>query len=350
MAWVLLLVLTSCTSSTPPLEDQATPKPSLLNQSALITPTPSALRFRVAVTQPPAVSGYLLPYWVGFESGLFRKEGLALELVTLQSEQLAISAAVNGEVDLIVASPSPVILAAAATGGDTIIVGATHNGFDQRLIAATDITTPDELVGKAAIVNARATLNDFQTREALRRVGIDPETQLAGYWTGPNQTERIQHLKLGNGQMIALAPPLSTLLVQEGYHDFGDLSAGPPWPGAALWVSKRWYISRFAYMERFVQGLAASIARTKSDPELAKQVLAKYMQVTDSEALDEAYAVYGDRLLERLPRINRDGLQRAVDFAAQARPGLPLPRTSGMVDEALVERLQTSGQLDQLYR
>ena len=44
------------------------------------------------MTQAPAVAAYLLPYWVGFEAGVFRQYGLALDLMTLQSEQVALTA------------------------------------------------------------------------------------------------------------------------------------------------------------------------------------------------------------------------------------------------------------------
>jgi ABC-type nitrate/sulfonate/bicarbonate transport system substrate-binding protein len=347
---LLALSLASCVAATPGTL-AGTPTPASLAVLAP-TPTPTAgtFPFRVGITQLPQVAGYLLPYWVGIDGGVFPREGLAVTLVPLPSEQLAMSAVANGHVDVVVAPPSLPLLASAALVGNVVILGGTHNAFDQRLITAADITTAAELVGKAAIINAKGSLNDFQTREALRRVGIDPETQLAGYWVGPNQAERIQHLKLGNGQAIVLPPPLSTIIAKEGYTDFGDLSEGPPWPGAAIWTTRASYTSRYPYMERFIRGLFASIARTKHDPDFARELLKRYTQLDDPDGLAEAYAVYGDRLLERVPRLSVEGLQRAIDFAAQARPGVALPRAETLVDHSLVDRVAASDLLEQLYR
>lgn len=347
---LLALGLASCVASTPGTPAGPPAPVGVAPPAATATPTAATLPLRVGITQFPQVAGYLLPYWVGIDGGVFQREGLAVTLVPLPTEQLAISAAANGHVDVVVAPPSLPLLASAVAIGNVVAIGGTHNGFDQRLIAAADITTPAELVGKAAIINAKGSLNDFQTREALRRVGVDPDTQLAGYWVGPNQAERIQHLKLGNGQAIALPPPLSTILAKEGYTDFGDLSEGPPWPGAAIWVSRQVYTSRYAYLERFLRGLVASIARTKQDPDLARELLKRYTQLDDPDGLAEAYALYGDRLLERVPRLSIEGLQRAIDFAVQARPGTPLPRAEVLVDHTLLDRVATSDLLEQLYR
>ena len=345
---VLTLSLAGCLASPAP---ESTPTPATAPSGATgPTPTAAALPFRVGITQFPQVAGYLLPYWVGIDGGAFRQEGLAVTLVPLPTEQLALSAAANNNVDVVVAPPSLPLLASAVAIGEVVVIGGTHNGFDQRLIAAADVTTPDDLVGKAAIINAQGSLNDFQTREALRRVGVDPDTQLAGYWVGPNQAERIQHLKLGNGQAIALPPPLSTIIAKEGYTDFGDLSDGPPWPGAAIWISKRTYTTRYPYVERFLRGLFASIARTKSDPDFARELLQRYTQLDDPDGLADAYTLYGERLLERVPRMSVEGLQRAIDFALQARPNTPLPRAEALIDHTLVDRLATSGLLDELYR
>src|SRR5438105_9746793 len=71
------------------------------------TPTPGALRFRIASTQAAVVAGQLLPYWVGIEAGRFRQEGLGVEMVTVQSDQIARTAAAIGEVDASLGTPAP---------------------------------------------------------------------------------------------------------------------------------------------------------------------------------------------------------------------------------------------------
>jgi len=313
------------------------------------TPTPGALRFRIASTQAAVIAGQLLPYLVGIEAGLFRQEGLGIELVTLQSDQIALTAAANGEVDVVVGTPGPSLLAAIASGVDAMVLGGTHNAFDQHLIAASDVKAPADMVGRSVIISEKRTLNDFQTREALVHIGVDPDGDLAGTWVGANQAERIDNLRKGNGQATVVNPPLSVLLAREGFTDFGDLSEGPPWPGAAIVVTRRTYAQRNEYLQRFMRGLVASIQRTKADPALAQQALASYTKIDDPEAVEEAYGVYGQRLLERVPYMSRDGLQRAIDYAAQGRPQVRRLQAATLIDHSMLQRLESSGYVDSLY-
>jgi ABC-type nitrate/sulfonate/bicarbonate transport system substrate-binding protein len=328
-------------SSPPTAEPSATPSGP---------PTPGAMRFRIASSLTAVVAPQMLPYWVGIEAGLFRQQGIGLELVTLQSDQVAVTAAANGEIDALVATPGPPLLAALAGGADMVIVGGTHNAFDQRLIAASDVTDTAAMLGKTAVINQKNTLNDFQTREALARLGVDPDADLAGFWVGANQAERVSNLRIGNGQLTVLPPPLSTVLAREGFVDFGDLTQGPAWPGAAIIFGRRTYNARFDYVQRFLKGLLTSIQRTKADPAFAQKVMASYTKIDDPEALDAAYALYGDRLLEQVPYLSVEGLQRALDFAATSRPTVSRLRPSTLVDQTVLQRLESSGFVAELYR
>ena len=346
----LPIVSGACAVGTPPAQPAqagAVATPTLLPTA---TTAPGAMRFRVANTLPAIIAPQLLPYWVGVDSGIFREQGLAVELVTVQADQLALTGAANGEWGVVLATPAPPLLSVLAGGLDMVIVGGTHNAFDQRLIAAADLTEPSALVAKTAIINQKSTLNDFQTREALTRLGLDPDGDLLGYWMGANQAERVSNLKIGNGQMTVMPLPLSATLVKDGFVDFGDLSEGPPWPGVAIIVGRRTYTGRFDYVQRFLKGLLASIQRTKADPAFAQQEMATYTKIDDPDALEQAYAVYGDRLLERVPYLSLDGLQRAIDFAVTTRPNVSRLRPSALVDQTVLQRLEASGYVADLYR
>jgi ABC-type nitrate/sulfonate/bicarbonate transport system substrate-binding protein len=308
------------------------------------------MRFRVASNLPAIVAPQLLPYWVGIDSGIFREQGLGLELVTVQSDQVALTGAANGEWDVVLATPSPPLLTVLSGGLDMVILGATHNAFDSHLVAAADLTEPAALIGKTAIISQKNTLNDFETREALTRLGVDPDTELLGFWMGANQAERVSNLKIGNGQMTVLPLPLSGTLAKEGFVDFGDLSEGPAWPGVAILVGRRTYTGRFDYVQRFLKGLLISIQRTKADPAFAQKVMAGYTKIEDAEALEAAYAVYGDRLLERVPYLSMDGLQHAIDFTTVSRPAVSRLRPNALVDQTVLQRLEGSGYVADLYR
>ena len=359
LAFALLLPLTgACTAAPTPSPPVAAPGAESRAQGAVdviastpaAAPTPGAMRFRVATIQPPVVAAHLLPYWVGIDTGIFRQQGVAVELVTLQSDQVALTAAANGEVDVVLGTPSPTLLAVLSAGVDAVILGGTHNAFDQHLLAAADVHTPADLRGKSVVISQPGTLNDFQTREALQRIGLDADRDLAGWWTGANQAERVQNLRIGNGEAAVVPPPLSVTLAKEGFTDFGDLTEGAPWPGVAIVVARRVYLARYDYVQRFLKGLLAGIQKTKADPELAKRTIAQYTKIDDPDALEEAYTVYGARLLERVPYLSEEGLQRALDFAVEKRPVARNLKASGLLDQTVLQRLEGTGYVNELYR
>jgi ABC-type nitrate/sulfonate/bicarbonate transport system substrate-binding protein len=268
----------------------------------------------------------------------------------VQDERVALTGAANGEFDVVLATPSPLMLTTIGGGLDLVMLGATHNAFDLRLVAAADLQTPTDLVGKTAVIFQKGTLNDFQTRDALLRLGLDPDVDLVGTWTGANQAERVEHVRQGNAQAIVVPLPLSRLLAREGLTEFGDLSDGAAWPGVAIVVSRPRHAQRYDYYQRFLKGLLASIQQTKNDPATAQQLLAKYTQIGDAEALQDAYAVYGDRLLERVPYLSAAGLERAIEFTMQTRPPARRPQASALIEHNLLTRLEREGFVDNLYR
>ena len=96
--------------------------------------------------------------------------------------------------------------------------------------------------------------------------------------------------------------------------------------------------------------LQAKCRAADVDPAFALKVLASYTKVDDAEPLDDAYALYGDRLLERVPYLSLDGLQRAIDFAATTRPVVSRIRPATLVDQTILQRLEGSGYVAELYR
>src|SRR5215468_5275529 len=80
------------------------------------------------------IGGAIMPLWVTQESGLFQREGLDVELITIQG-QPAVAALIAGDVDLLYCIPHAVI-SAAAGGADLMFVGSIYNRMQYRIVAA----------------------------------------------------------------------------------------------------------------------------------------------------------------------------------------------------------------------
>src|SRR5262249_17432334 len=92
------------------------------------------------------IGGAIMPLWVTQESGLFQREGLDVELITIQG-QPAVAALIAGDVDLLYCIPHAVI-SAAAGGADLMFIGSIYNRMQYRIVAAPGIEQPADLKGK----------------------------------------------------------------------------------------------------------------------------------------------------------------------------------------------------------
>ena len=95
-----------------------------------------------------SVSGLHSAVWVAEDKGLFRKNGLEVEvIVTGQGGTAGISALLANDIQM-VNSAGDVLVAAALRGGDTVMVASVVNKGLQRLVSKPEIKTPADLKGK----------------------------------------------------------------------------------------------------------------------------------------------------------------------------------------------------------
>src|SRR5258706_7318241 len=93
-----------------------------------------------------SVSGTRAPLWIARELGLFEKYGLDGNLIYIASGVTSVNALLGGSVDIIAASGSSAVGAAAR--GAPIVVVARLGHIAYKVIAMPSITTVQELKGK----------------------------------------------------------------------------------------------------------------------------------------------------------------------------------------------------------
>ena len=103
-------------------------------------------------------------------------------------------------------------------------------------------------------------------------------------------------------------------------------------------------------VQRFMRAYVAAIARIKQDKAFTKQVMGKYLETTDDEALESGYAAFGEKFIARAPYPTAAQFQSIIDFVAEREPrarDLPLDR---MLDDHFIRALDQEGFIDSLYR
>jgi hypothetical protein len=95
----------------------------------------------------------------------------------------------------------------------------------------------------------------------------------------------------------------------------------------------------------FVEG----IHLIKTNPEVAKRAVAKYMRMKDQKELDEAYEIL-DSLTQRKPYPTLEGFQNIITDLSPKMPAAKNANPKDFVDVRFLEELDRSGFIDKLYR
>src|SRR5215467_5488982 len=119
------------------------------------------------------MGGAILPLWVAKEAGLYQREGLDVELISIQGNP-ATAALIAGEIELLYCVPHNTI-SAIANGADVTFISSTYNRMQYRIVAAPDIERPQQLKGKTLGVARIHDVAHFYVRLALQRFGMNDQ-------------------------------------------------------------------------------------------------------------------------------------------------------------------------------
>jgi hypothetical protein len=86
----------------------------------------------------------------------------------------------------------------------------------------------------------------------------------------------------------------------------------------------------------------------KSDKEATLKIISKYTQITDAESLDKTYQTYV-KLLPEAPLPAPEGVKTFLDYMAASRPDAAKMNPKDFVDASLVQEVEASGFIRQLY-
>ncbi|MEK6562736.1 MAG: hypothetical protein AABZ59_06105, partial [Candidatus Binatota bacterium] len=100
-------------------------------------------------------------------------------------------------------------------------------------------------------------------------------------------------------------------------------------------------------VRRFLQGYIEGIKVAKSDPEEAKKVVGKYTKTTDQEDLEETYRTFVG-VWDRVPYVSPAAVQTILNFSTS--PNAKTAKPEQFIDNSIIEELERSGFIQQLYK
>ena len=293
-----------------------------------------------------------IPFWYAKDFRLYEKYNVDLDMITTGGGTVLAQAMLSGGVQF--GALGTAFLQSVMQGADHALLAAHINYFPYRVVGLPSISGKDALKGATIAISRFGSNADAALRIALRQSGLDPVKDVTIVQLG-TQPERLAALNGRRVQATIMSPPFSSAAKKSGLKVILDISKmRVAFPEIGLIASRDYVAKNRLIAKGLMQAYLEAIRDIKKNKEATLKVMAKYLRMelaSNRDILIDAYdeAVASDEL-ERKPYPNRDGMRLAVELIAKQRNISPIPAIDNFIDTSLLEELDRSGFIDQLYR
>ena len=287
------------------------------------------------------------PIWVAGEAQLFQKNGITAEVLYLESA-LVRTALIAG--DIVMGGMSGTTMAAPRLqGADPIIIASFLNSLQYRLVVRPEIKTPAQLKGKRVGVAGFGLGAHRGAQIMVAKLGLNPDNDVVMLQIGGDPT-RLSALLSGTIDASVFNPPLYKRAVEAGMRVLANIEEmGFPVQASALVTTEQFVRKNPDSMRRAMRSIIESIYVIKSNPELTKRAIHKYMRFRDDRDTDEAYQIMRD-VTPRKPYPTVEGIKTVLDELALKVPAARTAQPREFMDTRFIEELDRSGFIDGLYK
>ena len=309
-------------------------------------PSVAADRVRIAY---PSTAVVFLPLWAAADAGFFRKQNLTVELVSIRSSPIAMTALLTGEIDVVVGGANPGIALQLQGYRDLAIFAGLINRFLFSIYSQPNIEELSQLRGKRLGVTRFGGSNDFAGRYFLRQRGLDATRDLTLIQIG-SQDDILRALLARTLDAAVLGYPSVYVAKKSGLRELADLTQSGLRYQLTAFVAKRSFLTdKQSLIARVVRAIAESIHFLRTRPKEGMAITKRYARIDDPEILAAAYDLHV-KLYPRLPEIQAEDLKLVLEEIALTNPKARDADPAIFVDDRVAREVAKSGFADQLYR
>jgi NitT/TauT family transport system substrate-binding protein len=282
------------------------------------------------------------------KAGLFRKNGLDVDLVYIQGSPVLTTAMVSGQVPMAFLGGAALI-ASAVGGADTVYLACGINTLYWRFFTTPNIKTINDLKGKTLGVTTIGSQEDSVVRFILRDRGLIPDRDFAVVAVGGAPT-RLAALSKGVIQGSTFIPPQDIAAERLGLNPLIDMSTLGLYNPGSCFASTKTYIKShrdtvMRVMKTFVEGLRYY----KENKEFVLKVTADFAQNRDPNVLNPTYDVV-TRYQDRVPYVNMKGIEFMLKTLEARDPRAKTFDPNAVVDSSFIQELEKTGFIDSVWK
>ena len=296
-----------------------------------------------------SISGNVSPLWITQDKGFFRKYGLDVQAILIESGTTTAQALVAGDISF-ASVAGPAAIQSNLRGADVVMVAGVINTLIFQLYTERGITRPDQFKGKAVGVTRFGSATDFAMRYALDKYGIDATKEVSVLQLG-NQPAQLAALEAGKVQGVMLSAPTSLRAKKMGFPMLADLQMlGLEYQHTSIATSRALIKSKPDLVRDFMRAYIEGIHYAKTHRKESMEVLAKYLRTDDKDLLDDTYESILLTLVPEKPYPTLKGVQIILRELGAKDPVARSARPEQFVDTSIVKELESSGFIDRLYK
>ena len=296
-----------------------------------------------------SISGNIAPLWVTQDRGFFRKYGLDVQSILIESGTTTAQALVAGDISFASVAGPPVIQSS-LRGADVVMIASVINTLTFQLFTERGITRPDQFKGKAVGVTRYGSATDFAMRYALDKYGLDANKEVAVLQLG-NQPAQLAALEAGKVQGAMLSMPTSVRAKKLGFPMLADLQMlGLEYQHTSIATSRALLKTKPDLARDFMRAYIEGIHYAKTHRRETIDIIAKYLRTDDKEILDDTYDSIIQTLVPEKPYPTLKGIQIILRELGAKDPAARSARPEQFVDTTILKELESSGFIEKLYK
>jgi ABC-type nitrate/sulfonate/bicarbonate transport system substrate-binding protein len=287
--------------------------------------------------------------WVTKEAGIFKENGLDVQLLFIGSSTIVTQAILGANVPIAILSGSTA-MTSALSGSDLVILGSTKKDPAQAfLVASKDITGAAHLRGKRLGVSRLGASSDFLLRYLLKKFGLSPEKDVTIVQVGSSP---VRMAALANGSIDGTALTFEEMLVAKklGFNILLDITTlGIEGLNSDMVTTRKFIRESRDTVQRFVRAMVKGTSFYAKNKSFSMDVIARYTKSRDMEKIENGYD-YNARVYLKKPYPAMGGIQLALEEFAEKNPVAKSARPEQFIDTSFVRELDESGYIDGLYK
>ncbi len=293
-----------------------------------------------------------LPLWLAQDAGLFEKHGLKVTLKEPTSSEDLVEAIRRGDGQIYAATANWIV---SAIGDGADLTFFANTGYSVlKLVAHPSISRPEELKGKKVGTGAANSSQDRITRQALQRLGLNPDRDVTLVPFGSRSVLRLNALL--KGEVDATTSNEDNLFELERRGETNKIrvladneslklfiGAGVDFAAAGPLIRNNRDV-----VKSFVKALSEAIALARRERGQSDRIYTRHLKVKDPAALEFMHRTYVQGAIPQRPRPRIENVALGIEeFSAKA--GLKSKRAESLTDGNVVRELEQEGFFDGLY-